>query len=719
MKNKIDSLTDNEELQRYSAAVNDYLNVKIDQDQLMAIRLQQGIYSQRQDGVNMIRIKLPGGRIKPLQLMGIGSILERFSNDHMVNLTTRQDIQMHTVALQDTPQVLHELAALDLTTREACGNTVRNICACPLAGVCPREHVDVQPFIERTAQYFMRHPLTQHMPRKFKMSFSGCELDCAQGKIHDLAVVATSKNNQFGFKVLAGGGLGHKPREAVVIESFISESELFVVIEAVITLHNRYSNRKKRAKSRIKFLVERFGEKLFIEKYKLELIRTRDAQYADAFQYKGHWKLGENRGDYGIGAPRSTTKQKQLGLFVMPIAVPLGDLTAPQLKGLANLLLKENINDIRVTQDQNLILLNVKQHQLTAIKDALQHIDLTEPQVGDNVVSCPGTLTCRLGITASRQIAADINGGINDLLIRVSGCQNGCAQPTVSDIGIHGEAKRLFGKLIPHYRLYLGGDGRANGRIGVRGPDIPVVRIKRAINRIQQAYLHHREVNQSFQSWNASLSADYYNELLADLVHVVETEVPQLLVDYGSQQQFRVLQLGGGECAAASNEIIAANFSEAANERAYLSSFLAARKYAQAIDCAASIIRLVSQSLLHTTGNTAANNVNIDTLEIIAKELEKHFFSDASLVEPIFTFLIKLNEFEKTNALDINETQQFDVTEFNHFLEMVNCWTVLAANICQQKYKSVNLSQLLPSVFQDSEDRKSVKPTSSELAVSN
>ncbi|MGH8772083.1 MAG: hypothetical protein ACREV2_13040, partial [Burkholderiales bacterium] len=217
----INNLANTEELDYYERSLKDFQDGQIDVDRFTAIRLQQGIYGQRQEGVNMVRIKIPGGLLNPVQLEAIAEALERWSEHDSVHITTRQDIQMHYVPLGQTPEVLRHLAKAGLTTREACGNTIRNVTACVLAGVCPRQHVDVNEHLNGAVAHFLRNPLNQQLPRKFKISFSACEADCAQALMHDLGIVAVKQDGRFGFRVTAGGGLGHKPREAIVIEPFI------------------------------------------------------------------------------------------------------------------------------------------------------------------------------------------------------------------------------------------------------------------------------------------------------------------------------------------------------------------------------------------------------------------------------------------------------------------------------------------------------------------
>ena len=326
------NLASDEEITLFDKALQDYQNQSMDADRFTAARLQMGIYGQRQEGVNMVRIKLPGGRLNSKQLTVIADILEKYVQHDVVHITTRQDIQIHYVPLGDTPDVLRHLATAGLTTREACGNTIRNVTACSLSGVCPRQHVDVNRHLDGAVQHFLRNPLTQQMPRKFKISFSACESDCAQGMMHDMGIIAVQNGTKFGFKVLAGGGLGHKPHEAIVVEEFIEEKDLLLVMEAIISLHNRYSDRVKRAKARIKFLVDKFGREGFIEKYHEELERTKTALATQEYP-KGEWNAGIDGEIPGIGAPRQLFEQKKSGFYVFPISIPMGNLNAMHLRG--------------------------------------------------------------------------------------------------------------------------------------------------------------------------------------------------------------------------------------------------------------------------------------------------------------------------------------------------------------------------------------------------
>jgi sulfite reductase (ferredoxin) len=608
-------LSDLEEIDRLEQAIHSFIEGRIEPDRFTAARLQQGVYGQRQEGVNMLRIKIPGGRLNADQLDAIAEVTEAFSQRGIAHLTTRQSIQVHFVPLAKTPSAMRRLAQVRMTTREACGNTVRNMSACALSGVCPKQHVDVAAHIDGATQHFLRNPLNQQMPRKFKISFSACESDCAQSLLHDAGVVAVKKDGRHGFMVKAGGGLGHKPRESIVVEEFIPERELLFSLEALVTLHNKYSDRTKRAKSRIKFLVERFGVDGFLEKYREEFERTKQA-LADQPYTKGEWREQTGQHAPGSGAPRKLFAQRQAGLYVLSIALPIGDVTPAQLRGIAALLREHGLDEVHTTQDQNLIILNVPEKKLAQLRSGLAELNLHEPVTGDNVVACPGTSTCRLGITASTVVAPQLSGGKADLRIRVSGCHNGCAQPETGDIGIYGEGKRMHGKLVPHYQMYFGGNGMGGGELALKGPSLPVARVKQAITRVQQAHLESGEAN--FFAWVRAQQPDYFKQLLADLGEVKADELHSVMQDCGEASDFRVLQLGGGECAGASQVLIGANFFEAAHEREYRNALVFQRKFDEAAQCNEAILRLLGSGIAQLLGG-----VRMDDLGKLAIQLHQ------------------------------------------------------------------------------------------------
>jgi sulfite reductase (NADPH) hemoprotein beta-component len=669
-----------EEIQYYERSLREFQEGNIDVDRFTAIRLQQGIYGQRQEGVNMVRIKLPGGLLNSPQLSAIAEALEKWSQHDSVHITTRQDIQMHYVPLGDTPDVLRHLAKAGLTTREACGNTIRNITACPLAGFCPREHVDVNTHLEDAVAHFLRNPLNQQLPRKFKISFSACETDCAQALMHDMGIVATKKDGRFGFRVTAGGGLGHKPREAIVIEPFIEENDLLFTMEAVVALHNRYSDRTKRAKSRIKFLVERFGPEGFIEKYREELARTREALAGQPYP-KGEWRTGSDGDAPGQGAPRKAFQQKQRGLYALPIACPIGTLTAEQMRGVAALMRANGFEEIRTTQDQNLLLLNVPEEKLPEFRARLAELGMREPHKGDNVVACPGTSTCRLGITSSTVVGPKLDGGPLDLRIRVSGCHNGCAQPETGDIGIYGEGKRMHGKLIPHYQTYFGGNGLNGGGLGIKGPSVPAARIEAAVSRVKQAFMDTRLADETFFAWTRRQGQDYFKALLADLTAVAPEQLVEVLRDHGDMQEFKVLQLGGGECAGASQVKVGSNFFDAAHERNYRDALKFQRKFSESVNCAEAIARLIAQGMTHLLGGKVS-----DDLSELAHEIDAKLPGQGE-------FIGRLSSFKQRFEAPADELNDPLLSKLFTDLDQ---WTIDAAEQCQRVDRQLDLSGALP-----------------------
>jgi len=584
-------------LDQYEQDVTAYLAGKIPEDRFAGLRLLQGIYAQRQDGFCMVRTKLPGGRLDPVALDGFAAALERYSeNGHdVVHLTTRQDVQFHYVRLGATPTLLRDLAKSGITSREASGNTVRNITGCPLAGVCPREHVDIRPHLDATARHFLGHPLTRQLPRKFKISFAGCEADCAQGMTHDLAVIATRVDGKSGFKLLAFGGLGAKPFEAIELDPFVSEERLLPAIEAVLALHHRHSDRKKRSRSRIKFLVERFGPETLLGMYRDELAKRLDTPTDTP---RGDWREADPKAPAADGGVvRKAMTQHQPGRVALPVAVSLGRLTAVQLRGLAELLRSEQLDEIRATQDQNLLLPHVAQSRLTEVRKALAALGLGEPVAGDNIVSCPGTRYCPLAITGSPYLAETLVGGDNDLRIRVNGCQNSCAQSDTGDLGFYGVAKRHHGQLIPSYVVQLGGDGTGGGGYGEDGPTVPAHRAASAAQRIIATFETEREASESFRAWRLRQTDARFDELLDDLVEVTEAQVVALAADLGSQETFAVETVGIGECAGAGIDHLALAEAEITYQRNSRNAFSLTGELGEADQCLGSILDAVSDAL--------------------------------------------------------------------------------------------------------------------------
>ncbi|MDO9053300.1 MAG: nitrite/sulfite reductase, partial [Gallionella sp.] len=438
------------------------------------------------------------------------------------------------------------------------------------------------------------------------------------------------------------------------------------------SLHNKYSDRTKRAKSRIKYLVERFGEQGFLEKYREEFERTRQA-LADQPYPQGVWREQTGVEFPGQGAPRTLFEQHQAGLFVLPVALPIGDVTAAQLHGFAQLLRALGLNEIHSTQDQNFAILNVPQDKVVALRTGLAEIGLYGPAAGDNVTACPGTSTCRLGITASTLAATRLSGGSADLRIRVSGCHNGCAQPETGDIGIYGEGKRMHGKLVPHYQMYFAGNGMGGGALALKGPSLPVARIEKAVARVQQAHRDSGEA--SFFVWARAQHTDYFKQLLADLAEVKAEELASVMRDHGETADFRVLQLGGGECAGATQVLIGANFFEAAHERAYRNALVFQRKYFEAAQCNEAILRLLGSGLAQLLGG-----MRQDDLGKLAVQLQQRVPGAIA------------DEFERVVAALVG-SEDISVEALEPISAAVDGWTVKVAKFATEKDAQLDLTE--------------------------
>lgn len=681
-----ENLADLEEISRFGAAVTAYRNLEIDEQKFTATRLQQGVYGQRQQGVHMVRIKLPGGLVAPAQLDAVADCVQTWSGHPVAHITTRTSFQLHHVPLADTPAVLERLAQAGLTTREACGNTVRNMSACPLAGVCPREHTDVNVHLQAAVVHFLRNPLNQQLPRKFKISFSGCEADCAQGMLHDLGVVATFRDGQPGFRVVAAGGLGHKPREALVVEEFIPEKDLLLTMEALVSLHNKYSDRVKRAKARIKFLVERFGPEGFLEKYREELAHVRAALGGAAHPH-GSWVQGGSGEVPGPGAPRAVFPQKQAGLVAFPVALPLGDLTVPQLRGIAALMRAQGLARASTTQDQNLVLLDVPATAVTALRAGLGALGLGEPVPGDDVVACPGTSTCRLGITSSTLAGPRLRGRAEGLRLRVSGCHNGCAQPETGDIGIYGEGRRLHGKLVPHYQMFFGGNGMAGGGLALKGPSVPARRIETAVSRVADTWRAEAQAGERFFDWVRRVGVAALSARLADLTVVRPEDLPEVGGDHGDEGEFRVLQLGGGECAGAMQVTVGSAFFNAAHERRYRDAFFFQRKYPEAVQAALAIPQLIAEGLLDLV-QPVRGRAPLGELARLVEALQ------GQLPDALVAGLAGLAADAAVDAEDWDEPRAAALAA------RVDAWTRAAAGFCLERDAQLDLGGALPEAPQ-------------------
>jgi sulfite reductase (ferredoxin) len=616
-----------DDIDEFEKSVNDYLDGNMEESRFLGERLLRGIYGQRQNGLYMVRTKLPGGWLNVRQIEGYAEVVERFSRGVPSHISTRQDIQLYAIRMTEVADLLRTLASYGIATREAGGNTIRNITACGMAGVCPHEHVDVTPFLNGLAEHYIFHPLTRWMPRKFKIAFIGCEADCAYASVHDIAYIATHKDGKPGFRVLAGGGLGAVPRRAIEIESFVDESMVLPIGGALLALHDKYSDRTRRMRSRMKFLIDRFGEEGFIEKYREELARTL-AAFDEKDAISGDWQQPEQEWERKVGRLRRPEKQSKGDLYAVPVTVPRGNLEPEHYRGLAQVMKSEGLTRARTLQEQNLILFDVPGDRIDALQEALQAVGLDLPRVGDDVVSCPGTDSCHLGITASQRVAVALSGGGADLSVRVNGCQNGCAATTITDIGLMGRGWRCEGRLIPAYTIWLGGEGSLRGEFSFEGPKVPAVRAPSAVRRIQESYFNDRQDDEEFGPWSRRKGRSYFDELLKELTEVREVELPFLIRDHGDSHVFEVNSSGVGECAGSKTDPVDKLLLDVAYEKRLRADFVVKYKFADVGECLNNMLRLSSEALLKAASIDAEENQGAEQL---ASQIELALPEDAAL----------------------------------------------------------------------------------------
>ena len=526
--------------ENFSKHLDQFLSEKISSEDFSKIRTLYGIYGQKQPGVHMIRIKIPGGLLSSSLLRTLSEFNQNFCQGPL-HITTRQDIQTYFIPLARTGEALTFLAQRGLTTREGCGNTIRNVTSCSLAGRCPKEYTDAGKVADLLAKVWIRSPLVQNLPRKVKFSVSGCETDCGGSSLHDLSFIATHYQDQFGFTVMAAGGLGGQPQASVKVLDFIEEDKIPHVVETLIRLHQRYSDRTNRNGSRVKFLLKRFGEEkfkaLFLEEF--DSVKNRPQRPQERLTWRTPSKDKTDIAYTPIGI-----QQQYNGQYALIVHPPLGNLTSNHLDEFALITDYYAIKDLRLTRDQTILIPDLAHNVALEIQSKLRDIGFDIPENSlkhRDIISCPGTTSCPIGITNSQNFAKDLveNKTMQTLLpglsVRISGCQNGCGLHHVGDFGFHGMAKKINGQSAPHYQLHFGGDYHAGGQIGLAGPIIPAKYGSKALERLVEAFSPFRHSGHSVRDWVISIGQEGITKILAPLQDHSEDD---LYVDWGENHRF-------------------------------------------------------------------------------------------------------------------------------------------------------------------------------------
>lgn len=576
------------DIERFEVAIAQYLAGEISEDVFRVMRLNNGIYGQRQGGTNqMVRVKLPAGTITPEQFDTMAYLVETYSRG-WGHITTRQNVQMHYVELTKIPEVMRHLAKVGLTSREACGDTVRNVMACHLAGACPHEVLDVTPWAEAAFRHFVRNPLGQRLPRKFKINFSGCSSDCGQAMFNDAGVVATTRTREdgtveSGFRVYIAGGLGATPHPAMALEDFTSREDLLPTIEAVLRVFEQTGNRDNKLRARMKWVVDTLG----IDEVRRRVLKVRHTLPASSTWPGGIPEVVAKAGDApaGRGATETVTAVGQGVRVELPTSDPykrwvatsvirgaangtvsavayaaLGDVTAEQFRALASIQ-RELAADVRLSNRQNVVFRGLSEAQLPVLYARLETIGMARPgaELARDVVACPGADTCNIAVTQSRGLAKAIGerleeeglGEIGGVRINISGCTNSCGQHHAADIGFFGAERRAHGRSAPGYQMLLGGYvGQEQIHFGDKALRLPAKNAPEAAARVIRRFAHERNAGEEFRTWMDRMGGASAIALeLKDLDHFPSPEeAPEFYADYDETGPFSA-EVGDSECA--------------------------------------------------------------------------------------------------------------------------------------------------------------------------
>ncbi|MGZ3902396.1 MAG: HEPN domain-containing protein [Bacteroidia bacterium] len=639
----------------------------IHEEKFRSLRLARGVYGQRQQGVQMIRIKLPFGRVTAKQLVRIADISDEYSTGNL-HLTTRQDIQIHFVSLDKTPELWAKLEQDDITLREACGNTVRNVTASAEAGIDPTEPFDVSPYAKALFAYFLRKPFGQELGRKIKIAFSNSDKDTAFTFIHDVGFIPKIKIEngveQRGFKVLVAGGLGAQPFLGQTAFEFLHEDRIIPFVEAAVRVFDRHGERANRHKARLKYLVGKIGlteflnlvareEKALLNKtYVINRNSVKTPELPAETIYTTFKPADEKA--YDAWKATNTFAQKQEGFYGVYVKVLLGNISTATARELARIVKTYAADDLRITINQGFLLRFVRENAVLALYNELKKLNLVQPgfdSVAD-ITACPGTDTCNLAISNSTNISVELEKVIynefpdliynRDIKIKISGCMNSCGQHGLAQIGFHGSSFKSGNNVVPALQLLLGGGtlGNGEGRVGdkiikiasKRGPEL----LRTLLNDFADSSLE----DELFNSYYDRRGKEYFYQLLkplADNSSLSESD----FIDWGQEEKFKP-EIGIGECAGVVIDLVATLFYEAEEKLEWSKEALNEARWGDAIyHSYASLISSAKALLLD-------KQVHVNTHHVLIGDFDKHF---------VETGEIKLNGSFKDLALQINANE--------------------------------------------------------------
>ena len=555
--------------------INAFNNQKIDDEKFRSLRLARGVYGQRQHGVQMIRIKLPLGQFTAKQLIRMAVVSDQYASSNL-HITTRQDIQLHYVPLDRTPELWTELEKDQITLREACGNTVRNVTASVYAGVDPDEAFDVTPYAYAFYEYFLRNPICQDMGRKFKAAFSSAASDQALTFIHDLGFIPVIKKGKRGFRVMLGGGIGSQPVEANEVFSFLEADRMIPFSEAVIRVFDRHGERNKRNKARLKFLVKEIGLTTFLEWVAEEENSLLQKTYPIAVYdrdlkeplYSERETIKLDTKEFNLWKKTNLFKQKQAGYFSVGLPIEVGDISSSKARELAKVMLDFTRDDNRFSLGQSILLRDVEEGHLPALYTRLKENNLHRSGFHklNDIVACPGTDTCNLGIASSMGLAKVLQQLIEtefhtliekyDLNIKISGCMNACGQHTLAHIGFQGMTVKANENIAPATQILLGGGvlGNGTGRFADKVLKVPAKRTPEVLRWILNDYDTERKSEEDFFAYYDRRTKDYFYQNLkhySDVTNLKDSD----LIDWGVKEKYKK-EIGIGECAGVTIDLV-------------------------------------------------------------------------------------------------------------------------------------------------------------------
>jgi sulfite reductase (ferredoxin) len=662
------------------------------------------------DAPGMQRIKIPAGGLNASQLETMAELAEEYS-DGIAHVTTRQDFQLHYIHIDDTPSLMRRLAAANITTREACGNSVRNITACPYAGVCTDESFDVTPYARALSRFLLGHPDCQNFGRKFKPAFSGCaQHACGLTSLHDLGLIAKTRVNEstgreeLGFEMYVGGGLGAVPYHAKLLDSFVPPEELLPLTQAIARVFARLGEKKNRNRARIKFLIQDLGiekfRELVFEERKVLPFDPRWTEYIDQARAEFHESplkpsSGENVGisqlitisdlngdseNFKRWLKFNTRPQRQAGYVTVNIALPLGDITANQLRSLADIIRRFTRETIRTTVEQNFAIRWVSKADLPELYKALNAAGLANVGAGAlvDITSCPGTDTCKLGISSSRGLAAELRRQVEEknfesdeavqkLHIKISGCFNSCGQHHVADLGFYGVSRKIAGHAVPHFQVVLGGQWEQNaGSYGLPVVAVPSKNIPKVVSRLTERYLADRQLGEVFKDFVKRTGKAELKTLLDDLTRPPAGD-RSFFSDWGDVREYTLGDMGEGECA---GEVVSSvEFGLAAAERELFEAQLAFEKgdAGQAGAAAYQSMLTAAKALVQVENQNVSNDSDQIVSEFRQRYYDTKLFFDPFAGGKFAGYLFSAHE--KSRQAYTEESSRYLIDEAQLFID--------------------------------------------------